>query len=113
MQTVRGFQTMTDEQRLAALQARVEALDDKISAARIIKILENNQDKVFGVGAGNKPNRGWFGFWRERQKSEHVRPDMIENEYLSIDGNPPMELRIALAKVFREHYGITETQDDK
>lgn len=104
---------MTDEQKLAALEAQVEALEDKIRAAKIVKLLENKQDKVFDVGAGNKPNRGWFGFWREKQKSERVSPDSIENEYLSIGGDAPMKLRLALAKVIRDFYGIEETQDDR
>lgn len=99
---------MTNEQRLAALAAEVEALEAKIDATRIIKLLENKQEEIYDISFGNKSLGQWFHFWRTKPVK-----DRIESERASLGGYPPQKLRDDIAKVFREHYGIEETQDDK
>ena len=102
---------MTNEQKLAALEAKqLLALAQKIPAIKIINLLENKQVDIREIATGKLGGRGWFSLQFLKKKTECLC--RISKDYASMHGNPPMELRIALAKVFRKHYEIEEAQND-
>jgi len=107
---------MTDEQKLAALEAEKQVIEAKINAYAAVKMLENKQQDLKAITVGRKWGRKWFQILLPSQLDSlgHTTyHDILESQEASIYRNPPMELRLALAKVFRDLYGITETQDDK
>ncbi len=106
---------MTDEQKLAALEAEKLAIQARINAYAAVKILENKQQDLKEIRVGRQWGRRWFKILLPSQlgslKHSDIQ-DILESQEASLYGNPPMELRIAIAKVLRDFYGI-EAQDEQ
>lgn len=107
---------MTYEEKLKELDAERLAIQAKINAYSIVKILENKQQDLKSISVGMGWGRRWLQILLPSQLGSlkhSTMQDILESQEASLYGNPPMKLRLALAKAFREHYEIEETQDDR
>jgi len=106
---------MTGEQKLKELEAERLIIQTKINAYNAVKILENKQQDLRSITVGRLWRNKWLQILLPSQlgslKHSDIQ-DILESQEASLYGNPPMELRIAIAKVLRDFYGI-EAQDEK
>ena len=100
---------MSNHDKMNELKKEKLALEEKMSALRVISVLEGGE-RCSLWHVGKSTNKDWFSVTTHRKKNaEDSHYSFMEQT--SLNGNPSMELRMELAKVFRKFYGLEEKND--